>query len=199
MMDNLFDYYKVSVLGFDVVFAEKDESSGYKTLEKIGQDQLRGDATFNQALEKIRPSLDYDQMFANSIKGRKIVMGYYFQLGAGKPGGSGMLPKPVFPAGTFDPDHTFVVGHSYGANLPVLQQNAFSAGISTRMSIQTVSHAASPWWRNSKAMVHCTNPYLWGWRVLISGRIKWKRILFQTAMISPVWKVSRSVTNNSGG
>ncbi len=67
-------------------------------------------------------------MFANSIKGRKIVMGYYFQLGAGKPGGSGMLPKPVFPAGTFDPDHTFVVGHSYGANLPVLQQNAFSAG-----------------------------------------------------------------------
>lgn len=128
MMDSLFDYYKVSVLGFDVVFAEKDDSSGYKTLEKIGQEQLRGDTNFNQALEKIKPSLDYDQMFADSIKGRKIVMGYYFQLGSGKPGGSGMLPKPVFPTGTFDPDHIFVTGHSYGANLPVLQQNAFSAG-----------------------------------------------------------------------
>ncbi|HEY8084271.1 MAG TPA: adenylate/guanylate cyclase domain-containing protein [Methylophilaceae bacterium] len=128
LMDNLFGYYKVSVLGFDVVFAEKDDSSGYKTLEKIGQEQLRGDANFNQALEKIKPTLDYDQMFADSIQGRKIVMGYYFQLGNGKAGGSGMLPKPVFPAGTFDPDHIFVVGHSYGANLPVLQQNAFSAG-----------------------------------------------------------------------
>lgn len=128
MMDNLFDHYKISVLGFDVVFAEKDESSGYKTLEKMGQEQLRGDASFNQALEKIKPTLDYDQMFANSIKGRKIVMGYYFQLGSGKPGGVGLLPKPVFPAGSFDPNHIFVTGHSYGANLPILQQGAFSAG-----------------------------------------------------------------------
>jgi len=80
MMDSLFDHYKIDTLGFDVVFAEKDESSGLKTLEKIGKENLQSDNNFSATLEKIRPTLDYDQLFANSIKGRKVVMGYYFRL-----------------------------------------------------------------------------------------------------------------------
>ena len=128
MMDSLFDYYKINVLGFDVVFAEKDESSGLNTLEKLGKESLSTDTSFHSTLQKIRPSLDYDQVFANSIKGRKIVMGYYFELGQGKKGGDGKLPPPVFSKGSFDPSLVFVSGHTYGANLPVLQDAAFSAG-----------------------------------------------------------------------
>ena len=37
LMDKLFDKHGVAVVGFDVVFAEKDESSGLKVLQKIGQ------------------------------------------------------------------------------------------------------------------------------------------------------------------
>lgn len=129
MMDSLFDHYKISVLGFDVVFAEKDESSGLKTLEKIGKEHLSSDTAFSNTLEKIKPTLDYDQLFANSIKGRKVVMGYYFNLGEGKKGGVGQLPKPVFPAGSFDPNSiSYISAHAYGANLPVLQDAAFAAG-----------------------------------------------------------------------
>lgn len=129
MMNILFDDYKISVLGFDVVFAEKDESSGVKTLEKIGKEHFADDPNFNSTLEKIKPSLDYDQLFANSIKGRKVVMGYYFNLGEGEQERVGQLPKPVFPAGMFDAENfAFVKGYAYGANLPVLQQAAFSAG-----------------------------------------------------------------------
>src|SRR5690242_17708492 len=35
LVNKLFDDYHVKVLGFDVVFAEKDESSGLKSLEEI--------------------------------------------------------------------------------------------------------------------------------------------------------------------
>lgn len=131
MMDSLFDHYKISTLGFDVVFAEKDESSGLKTLEKIGKEHLQSDSNYSVALEKIRPTLDYDQLFANSIKGRKIVMGYYFRLDEGgkDKGEVGQLPKPVFAKGEYDPNAAiFVRGNAYGANLPVLQEAAFSAG-----------------------------------------------------------------------
>ena len=129
MMDSLFGHYHISVLGFDVVFAEKDDTSGLLSLEKISKENFAGDAGFKNTLEQIRPSLDYDQLFANSMKGRKVVMGYYFNLGEGKKGGVGQLPKPVFPAGSFDPGAiSFISAHSYGANLPVLQQAAHSAG-----------------------------------------------------------------------
>ena len=37
LLDRLFDQYHVAVVGFDVVFAEKDESSGLKVLEQLGQ------------------------------------------------------------------------------------------------------------------------------------------------------------------
>jgi adenylate cyclase len=129
MVNNLFDKYKIRVLGFDVVFAEKDESSGLKTLEKIGRDQFRSNAEFNRALEKMRPALDYDQMFADSLKGRPVVLGYYFRHGEKESGSVGALPAPAFPAGAFDISGIAMLRASaYGANLPVLQKNAMAAG-----------------------------------------------------------------------
>jgi adenylate cyclase len=129
LMNILFDDYKISVLGFDIVFAEKDESSGYKTLEKIGKEHFAGDANFASAFEKIKPTLNYDQLFADSIKGRKVVMGFYFNHAEGEQERVGLLPKPAFAAGSFDAENfSFIKGTAYGANLPVLQQAAFSAG-----------------------------------------------------------------------
>jgi adenylate cyclase len=128
LMDKLFDQYGVQVVGFDVVFAEKDQSSGLQVLQKLGQDQLKDDAEFQSALAKISPQLEYDKLFASKIKNRKVVLGYYL-TDQKKQNSSGMLPAPVFPVGTFK-DHavSFANFNGYGANLPELQQVAASAG-----------------------------------------------------------------------
>jgi len=128
LMDKLFDRYGVAVVGFDVVFAEKDESSGLKVLQKIGQEQLRGDAQFHAALAQIQPQLEYDNLFASKIRNRNVVLGYYLTSQKGS-NISGALPDPVFPAGTFKGRPIgFTVWNGYGANLPELQKAAASAG-----------------------------------------------------------------------
>ncbi len=129
MMNQLFDHYKIKVAGFDVVFAEKDESSGLKTLEKIGREHFAGNKEFSKSLDRVRSSLDFDQMFADSLKDRAVVMGYYFRHGGSESGSVGALPAPVIAAGAYDKSGVlFVEASAYGANLPVLQKSAASAG-----------------------------------------------------------------------
>src|SRR3989339_870965 len=128
LMDKLFDKYGVAVVGFDVVFAEKDESSGLKVLQKIGQEQLKGNVQFQAALTQIRPQLEYDRLFADKIKNRNVVLGYYL-TSQGSTHISGALPEPAFPAGTFKGRPIdFTTWDGYGANIPELQQAAASAG-----------------------------------------------------------------------
>ncbi len=128
LMDKLFDRYGIAVVGFDVVFAEKDESSGLKVLQKLGQNQLKGVAQFQSVLSQIQPQLDYDSLFAGKIKNRKVVLGYYL-TNQREINISGGLPEPVFPAGTFKGRQVgFTSWSGYGANLPELQQAAASAG-----------------------------------------------------------------------
>ena len=128
LMDKLFDKYGIAVVGFDVVFAEKDESSGLKVLQKLGQNQLKGVAQFQSVLSQIRPQLEYDSLFANKIKNRKVVLGYYL-TNQREINISGGLPEPVFPAGTFKGRQVgFTSWSGYGANLPELQRAAASAG-----------------------------------------------------------------------
>jgi len=128
LMDKLFDKHGVAVVGFDVVFAEKDESSGLRVLQKIGQNQLRGDAQFQAALAQLQPQLEYDSLFASKIRNRNVVLGYYLTSQGGT-NISGELPAPVFPAGTFKGRPIgFTNWSGYGANLPELQKAAASAG-----------------------------------------------------------------------
>ena len=126
LMDKLFDRHGVAVVGFDVVFAEKDESSGLKVLQRLGQNQFRDDAAFHSTLAQIRPQLEYDRLFAGKIRNRNVVLGYYL---TSTPNISGMLPEPTFPAGSFSGRPImFTTWNGYGANLPELQQAAASAG-----------------------------------------------------------------------
>ena len=128
LMDKLFDKYGVAVVGFDIVFAEKDESSGLRVLQKLGQNQLKGDMSFQATLSQIQPQLDYDKLFASKIRNRKVVLGYYLTNYKDRQT-SGMLPEPTFPPGTFNGHLVdFTTWNGYGANLPELQQAAASAG-----------------------------------------------------------------------
>ncbi len=131
LMDKLFARDGVAVAGFDVVFAEKDESSGLKVLQELGRNQLRDVPQFHSTLAQIRPQLDYDSLFASKIKNRNVVLGYYFTNSAqgAEKGASGALPEAVFPPGTFKGRPIgFTRWDSYGGNLPELQKNAASAG-----------------------------------------------------------------------
>ena len=128
LMDQMFDKYDVAVVGFDVVFAEKDESSGLKILQNLGQNQLKNDVQFQSTLNRIQPELEYDKLFADKMRGRNVVLGYY--LTGQKDGSiSGKLPSATFPSGSFNGHPVgFTLWNGYGANLPELQQAAASAG-----------------------------------------------------------------------
>lgn len=132
LMDQLFDRYQIDVLGSDLVFAERDDSSGLGSLEMLGREDLRSQAGYSSALAKLRPKLMYDQIFADSLKNRRVALGYYFRHGPQLNAQSsqvGQLPRPVLPRGTFDPAKVgAVVASGFSANLPELQQAAAAGG-----------------------------------------------------------------------
>ncbi len=131
MVDKLFDRYGAAVAGFDVVFAEKDESSGLTVLQDLSQKQFRDDPQFQNALEQVRPQLEYDKIFAASLKKHPVLLGYYFtnEEVAGKYVAVNILPPPVLPAGTLAGKKIdFISWNGYGANLSELQQAAAGAG-----------------------------------------------------------------------
>lgn len=131
LMDQLFDRYKVAAVGFDVVFAEKDTSSGLSVLQELGRKQFKDVEQFQSVLTQIKPVLEYDALFADKLKQRNVVLGYYFsnsENGASS-SKSGALPPPVFATGTFKGRPIEFLGwDSYGANLAELQSNAATAG-----------------------------------------------------------------------
>ena len=99
MVTKLFNTHGIAVLGFDMVFAEPDESSGLKVLTNIGKQQLKTVPQYHAVLSTLRSSLDFDRLFADSLKGRQVVLGYYMSMrdDGSKIYASGALPSPVYP------------------------------------------------------------------------------------------------------
>lgn len=130
MVDQLFDHYGVAAVGFDVVFAEPDTSSGLKELEALARGPLSKDAGFKKLVDQQRGRLDYDALLASRFKGRPLVLGYYFaNEGEGKSRTSGLLPPPVLTRDAFSGGiATIPIKTGYGANIPVLQQAARIGG-----------------------------------------------------------------------
>ena len=94
LVDGLFDKHQVALLGFDVVFAEADESSGLARLNELALNEFKDQAAFTEKLRQLQPQLDFDSVFAKSLERRPVVLGYY--LTNDKEGRfSGVLPPPV--------------------------------------------------------------------------------------------------------
>jgi adenylate cyclase len=128
LMDKLFDKYEVAVVGFDVVFAERDESSGVRVLERLAERELKSVPAFQSALRELKPQLDFDDLFARKLKGRNVVMGYLFSDNAVPP--KGLLPAPAMSMAELG-DHALPAAIrriGYTGNLPVLQKMAVSGG-----------------------------------------------------------------------
>ncbi len=128
LVDMLFDYYNIKLLGFDVVFSEPDTSAGVELLEKLASGPLQKDADFLSTLETMRPQLSYDELFAKSLENRPVVLGYFASHITEKTPEVGMLPTPLAAADEYPFSPLLFKGKSYAANLQKLQTAAMSGG-----------------------------------------------------------------------
>lgn len=125
--DKLFDEYQISALGYDVVWAERDSANPTAISKKLDLSALKSSSGYRTLLEEIQRK-DSDRMFAESLKGRKIVLGYYFnnEDNAQK---TNVLPTPVLDIQAL-PENTNQIVHwkTFTGNLPELTANALSGG-----------------------------------------------------------------------
>jgi adenylate cyclase len=128
LVNALFDGHQVAMLGFDVLFAEPDESSGLKRLRQLATEELRDQPGFVERLSQIQADLDYDAAFARSLDKRPIVMGYY--MTSDRDGRTnGALPKPVMQKDALEGRPIqFTSWSGYGSNIESLAKSAPIAG-----------------------------------------------------------------------
>ena len=126
LVNLMFEHYDAKVLGFDVIFAEPDTSSGLQLVERLAKTGQLDEVACLAPIERMRDSLDYDRLFARSLMHRPVVLAYSFTNEADVQQ-SGMLPQPAVTEGTFR-NAGFYRWTGYGANLAEFQRNAASAG-----------------------------------------------------------------------
>ena len=128
LVRQLFETYKVRVMGFDIVFAEPDTSSGLASLEELGKNELRDQPEFQAFLKRARETHDYDRIFADEIAKHPVVLGFFL---GGKEEKSGVLPAPTFEDKSMgDAGWLFMhhVASGYSGNIEALQRKATGAG-----------------------------------------------------------------------
>ncbi|MGE0331937.1 MAG: CHASE2 domain-containing protein [Ramlibacter sp.] len=128
LVDDLFERQKITLLGFDVVFAEADESSGLKRLRQLAQSELKDQTGFTERLNQLQGVLDYDAAFARSLEKKAVVLGYYFTSDRdGRT--SGALPAPVMEKDALQGRPIkFTSWNGYGSNIEQIAKAAPMAG-----------------------------------------------------------------------
>ncbi len=131
LVTQAFDDYKVKVIGFDVFFTEADTSSGLANLEVLGKTSFKANAEFQEKLTELRPVLDFDAQFAQTIKKYPVVLSF---AGNNERAGLqklelGVLPAPSFTAMTFNKKAISSLEiDGYSGNLKSLQEAASATG-----------------------------------------------------------------------
>jgi adenylate cyclase len=129
LVHQLFERYRIKVLGFDVAFPEPDTSSGLPILDRLAQHELRDDPAYRDFLDKHRASLDYDKLFAAEIAKYPVVLGFFLSP---KKDRTGVLPMPIYDTSALsngkEDRYRYTVATGYSGNLPELQKAAAAAG-----------------------------------------------------------------------
>jgi adenylate cyclase len=128
LVDDLFARQKVALVGFDVVFAEPDESSGLKRLRQLAQGEMKDQPGFAEKVNQLQGALDYDSLFAKSLQNRSVVLGYY--LTSDRDGrSSGVLTEPVMSKEAMHGRPIRVTSwNGYGSNIERIAKAAPLAG-----------------------------------------------------------------------
>ena len=131
MVDRLFDDYGIRVLGFDVLFAEEQETSAERLIEQLANSDIAADPLVREELDRLRVALDSNIRFAESFIARDVVTGFVFKdsLAENEPESTGVLPRALIRgdelAGIMVP---FVTAEGFAGSLAALQENAQAGG-----------------------------------------------------------------------
>jgi adenylate cyclase len=135
LVEQMFDY-GVAVAGFDMVFAERDESADVDLLQTLAPGPE--DAQFRQRLKELEAQLDRDRLFANGLAGKQTVLGYYFDRNEEKAFERGQLPMAAFDLDESMMNNIFIPrAAGYVGSLPVLMQASWSGGFIDNPLIDT--------------------------------------------------------------
>lgn len=116
-----------AVIGFDVLFAERDESADVDLLRELADGP--GDESFRSRLDELEQQLDRDVIFAEALASGPTVLGYYFDTNESTAFEKGALPLEAFEFHESMADQIFLPrGRGYTGNLQVLTDAAYSAG-----------------------------------------------------------------------
>jgi adenylate cyclase len=128
LVDELFNQQNVVLLGFDVLFAEPDTSSGLAQLTDLAQNQLKDQAGFAEQLRQLQPKLDFDGVFARALEKKPVVLAYY--LSSEKDARtSGVLPAPAIATAALQGRELRATSWTgYGSNIASLAKAAPVAG-----------------------------------------------------------------------
>lgn len=128
LVDTLFDDQRIALLGFDTVFAEPDDSSGLRQLQRLAAGPLADQPGFAERVQALQTDLDHDARLARALKDRPVVLGYYFTSDRGGHT-SGVLPEPAMRADTLQGRSIQATQwNGYGANIAPLAAVAPRAG-----------------------------------------------------------------------
>ncbi|MBB5191762.1 adenylate cyclase [Silvimonas terrae] len=128
LVDQVFTRDHAATLGFDVVFAETDDSTGLATLRRLASGELSDVPEFATTLKRIAPRLETDSRFATALRQRKTVLGFYYSQDP-KAVSTGALPPPALDADALAPVAADIPrAQHYGANLAQLQGAAAAGG-----------------------------------------------------------------------
>jgi len=126
VVDTLFEYYSIDVLGFDITFPEPDRSEDLELLDelelKFSSKSIEHDLNF----EQLRTDRNRDDILAKSFKGRSVVLGFVLDDDTRTP--AGVLPNSKLDSEDPDHDLAFYDLNTFTGNLDVLQENAYGAG-----------------------------------------------------------------------
>lgn len=131
IVNKLFDDYGIQVLGFDVLFAEAEETSAERVIAELEASEIANHADVKAELDRLRKSLDSNRRFSESLIARDVVTGFVFKdsLGDNEPETTGTLPTPIIReveiAGVSVP---FVTAKGFAGSLAELQENAADGG-----------------------------------------------------------------------
>lgn len=120
LTDILFDYYKVKLLAFDVVFSERDESLEFEVVEKLLSRIIDNEKIRRGAVENLYSLTSNDRLFADSIQDRPVVLGYFTSHNKAD-SNPGMLPPPLTSGEQLPFAKHLYTAQSYGGNLQELQ------------------------------------------------------------------------------
>jgi adenylate cyclase len=98
LVEALFDYYRVRVVAFDMVFAEPEESTALQLIEEL---RNRSDLdTGDIPLDELHTDWQTDRKFAESVTERNVILGFTFKevVTEREPATTGLLPFPTIYA-----------------------------------------------------------------------------------------------------